>query len=486
MAARRYTANRPITFVLRMRFRLFGIPTEIQLGFWFIAVLLGWGRISGAQQYLIVEWVGVVLVSILVHELGHAFAMLRYGLRPEITLYTMGGLTSTPASGMNQLARGQRVFISFAGPLAGFVLGGSLIALTSAIPSLGQAPLEGGPAQWTLYHGLQDLVWVNIAWGFINLIPVLPLDGGHILEDTLGPRRKRLTIIISVTAGALVTLFALWLRQPWIAFVFGLCTFQSYQRFRAASEAGPQPAPAPASKPQEPVDPEIASALRDAQSALADGRYDEAGTLAELVLAKSPPTGPRVAALEIVAWAHVLEGRPDEAARAIKAVQRDGDPDLALVGSVLLAKDQLDAAREVFESARADGDDRKEVVGPLIQVLIRQKEIPRAAAIALDIFDTLSDEDTRQMANIAFDNDAWGWSARLSEALFERSESPDDAYDAVRCRSLEGDLSGALALLRRAVAAGFSDAARVWSDKALEQLRSDDVRPELETLLPRP
>lgn len=472
-----------------MRFRLFGIPTEIQLGFWFISVLLGYfgGRLESPHQYLIVEWVAVVLVSILIHELGHAFAMMRYGLRPEITLYSMGGLTSTPASGMARLTRGQRMFISFAGPLAGFIFGGIVYAVIHAVPGLGERPVIGaGPGAWTLYSAVNDLMFVNIIWGLVNLVPVLPLDGGHILEDALGPRRMRLTVIISVCAGALVTLLALLSEYLYAAILFGMFTFQSYQRFRMQAETTPKPPPKKPTAPDEPVPAEVMAKLQEAKDALVEDRYDEAGTLAELVLSQSPPVKARIEALETIAWAHLLEGRADEAARAIKAIQRDGDPDVALVGSVLLAKDELDAARELLEGARATGDDRKEIVGPLIQILIRQGEVPRAAAIALDIIDSLSDDDARQMATIAFENEAWGWSARLSEALFERNGSPDDAYDAVRCRSLDGDFSGAVALLRRAVAAGFSDAARVWSDKALEQLRNDDVRTELETLLPRP
>jgi hypothetical protein len=97
--------------------------------------------------------------------------------------------------------------------------------------------------------------------------------------------------------------------------------------------------------------------------------------------------------------------------------------------------------------------------------------------------DTLSEDDARRMAAIACDAQSYSWAARLSEAIFERSGTADDAYQAARARALEGDGPGALALLRRAVAAGFSDAARAWSDAALEPLRAGG---ELEALLPRP
>ena len=122
------------------------------------------------------------------------------------------------------------------------------------------------------------------------------------------------------------------------------------------------------------------------------------------------------------------------------------------------------------------------VGGPLIQILIEQGEVGRAAAIALDIVEALSEEDARQMVTIASDADSYQWASRLSEALFERTGLAEDAYHAARNRALEGDDIAAFILLRRAVAAGFSDAARLWSDAALEKLHGV----ELEALLPPP
>ena len=55
-----------------MRFRVFGIPTHVQFWFWIIAVLLGSDVLGGPRPVLIVEWVAVVFVSIMIHELGHA------------------------------------------------------------------------------------------------------------------------------------------------------------------------------------------------------------------------------------------------------------------------------------------------------------------------------------------------------------------------------------------------------------------------------
>jgi hypothetical protein len=278
--------------------------------------------------------------------------------------------------------------------------------------------------------------------------------------------------------------------------IVGMGALQSYQRFQALSRDGVASSreqsndllekPAEPKPKEDPVPPELHAQLMAARAALEADRFDEAGTIAELVLTADPPPSARQDALHIVGWAHLLEDRPEQAARVVAAIERHGEVDLALVGAVLLARGDDGSARELFETARANGDDRKEVVGPLIQILIRQGEIARAAAIAFDIVDSLSSDDARQMAELAFDKGAYEWASRLSEAMFERTGRPEDAYDAARSRSLEGDAEGALNLLRRAVAAGFSDAARAWSDAALERLRSEDSGEELEALLPPP
>jgi Zn-dependent protease len=480
-------------------FRVFGIPTNVQMGFWFMCALLGMDLMRGPYKFLILVWAVVVFLSILFHELGHALAMIRYGLEPEIELHMMGGLAR--AQGMQNLTRRQRIFISFAGPLAGFVFGTLVFVMALIMPAVDvtlalgaglpdffvttTVPGDGGVA---LQGAVKMLLWVNFGWGIINLVPVMPLDGGHILEDLLGPRRAKAAATISLIGGIGVVLLCLNADpvQWYIAMLFGMFTMQSYQRFQMAAQAGGRTKPKAKPKTEEAASPEVVAMLEKAQAALADERFDEAGTIAELVIAERPPRPAKIAAFEILGWAHLHEDRPVEAMRVIEAIRSDGEPDLALMGAVLLAQGHEEEAREAFEEARSAGDDRKEIVGPLIQILIGQGEVPRAAAIALDIVESLSEEDARQMANIAFEHESFAWSARLSETVFERTGSPDDAYDGVRSRALDGDLAGALMLLRRAVAAGYSDAARVWADDALEKLRSSDAEGELEALLPRP
>jgi len=462
-----------------MKFRLFGVNVEVQMLFWAIAVLFGIRilRDPTAPRGAIVAWVGVVFVSVLVHELGHALAIKRHRIEPEISLHGMGGTTSW--QGGSNLSRVDHILISLAGPFAGFGLAGLVLLLVKLTPRFvaGLHPL----AVFTL----DCLLEVNILWGLINLLPVLPFDGGHVLENALGPRRVRATAVISGLVGVAVAAYFLSQGSPYMTMLFGFSAIQSFQRFNAEPAAA---GPAPQRKAPPPVDDEIpaelAALLTTARSALAKEDLTRAISIAETVYSATPRS-PRAAvlALEIIAWARLLQDDPREAAKVVESAQSLGKVDDALVGATLHATGDLVAARRVLEGAFRKGDNRKEVVGPLIQVLIQQGEIPRAAAVALDIVETLSQEDVRKMAEITLDNRAFEWAARLFEASFARAPGAEDAYAAARAHALGGQHDRAVEWLRHAVAAGFSDRARAWSDAALEALRTG---PDLEAVLPRP
>jgi stage IV sporulation protein FB len=114
-----------------LRFTLAGIPVRVHPLFWLIAILFG----SSSGDFLqLLIWVAAVFVSILVHELGHAFAMRFYGQRSQVILHMAGGLTVPESAAWGggsanvYLGPTREILISLAGPGAGFLLAALVMA----------------------------------------------------------------------------------------------------------------------------------------------------------------------------------------------------------------------------------------------------------------------------------------------------------------------------------------------------------------------
>jgi len=217
-----------------LRFSLLGFPVQVQPFFWLTAVLLG---ASAGGPARIGAWVAVVFVSVLVHELGHATAAHLFGSPARIMLYGLGGLTAhRPMS-----SQWRSIAVSLAGPFAGF----ALAAVTFQVAVILPAPL--GIVE-TLF---QFLLFVNVGWGVVNLLPVLPLDGGHVARSAfrlVSPSNgDRWALALSlITAGAVVVL-AISQGLLLMAVLFGMLAWSSIQEIQrpqaavSASDGAPSP-----------------------------------------------------------------------------------------------------------------------------------------------------------------------------------------------------------------------------------------------------
>lgn len=234
----------PTRFDLNLN--LAGIPVRVHPGFWLLTLLLG----STGTPLQIVLWIAAVFVSILVHELGHAVAFRSYGISSNVVLYWGGGLTvPEPVHwGTGQadvsLNPNRQILISLAGPFFGFLLAALIIggvAVAGGVvrfdPAIGPLPLPAAyfPAGGTAVNlAIGIFLWINIFWGLINLMPVYPLDGGSVARNVLiqaDPRSGlRTSLWLSVIVGALIAIGGLLLfKSIFIALLFGLLAFQSYQ-----------------------------------------------------------------------------------------------------------------------------------------------------------------------------------------------------------------------------------------------------------------
>jgi Zn-dependent protease len=197
-------------------FTLLSFPVRVEWSFFIMSAILGWR--SGDIPMLIL-WVAVSFVSVMAHELGHAFAARAYGYSASITLYSMGGLTHIHA--LDTTRRGQQIMISFAGPFFGLLLGGLIYSLK---PSLGSVHSP------YIRSIVQVSLWINIGWSLVNLLPVLPLDGGHIMESLV--RKPKQAEWISLVVAVYVALLAYRVGFFFATILFAWLGFNSYQAIR--------------------------------------------------------------------------------------------------------------------------------------------------------------------------------------------------------------------------------------------------------------
>jgi stage IV sporulation protein FB len=242
-----------------LRFRLLDIPVRVHPLFWLTTAMLGGITHEPIDMPAVLTWIGCVFVSILVHEFGHALMDRRFQGSPTVLLYGLGGLCSP--SGRD--TPGQRLAVLFAGPGAGFLLFGLVLVATSLVfrvtPAehlevvLTQIGLRWHPENmfraagkissypvWVVYW---NLVWINLWWGLVNLLPIYPLDGGQsaqvvwkLFDRREGARRSH--ILALVTAGILaVFFFALNPNDYFLPLFFGILALINYQVLHALHQA---------------------------------------------------------------------------------------------------------------------------------------------------------------------------------------------------------------------------------------------------------
>jgi Zn-dependent protease len=160
-----------------------------------------------------VTWVIPVIVAITLHEAGHAFAAYRLG---DPTAKLMGRVSLDPVKHIDPLGtillpgllllmhspllfgwakpvpvvlrnlrniRRDAVLVALAGPAMNVVLAfvsALLLYLLDGVISPERAP-------WT-YMTLYKSVSINCLLAVFNMLPILPLDGGRVLNGLLPPR----------------------------------------------------------------------------------------------------------------------------------------------------------------------------------------------------------------------------------------------------------------------------------------------------------
>jgi Zn-dependent protease len=211
-------------------FRLFGFDVHVRTGF-----LIFVGLIVFIYPGTFGIWLaGALAVFTLLHELGHAVVARSAGAEASISLDFLAGYTSFRSDPRRPLSRARRAAISVAGP------GVQIAASLAVLAAMGIDPLSSDSYRQS--DSAYAIWWAGPVIGVLNLIPVLPLDGGHIamtgLESFLGKRALRTMVIASlvITGGSAVVMFTTGRGQFGILVAFLL--INQFQMLQATSKPG--------------------------------------------------------------------------------------------------------------------------------------------------------------------------------------------------------------------------------------------------------
>lgn len=237
-----------------LRFTLFRFPVRIHPFFWLATLLTGSNSPDG-QTALI--WVVACFFSILIHELGHGFAFRAFGTDSHVVLHQFGGLCVPESSFTRWDYRRQeespisQIIVAAAGPGAGFLFAAVIVGfvyITAATQGISYpiVPVFGLPRllEWRFdadyydwigpygYFLLSNLLFINIFWGLVNLLPILPLDGGRISHQLLiladRDEPARLAHQISVAAAIAMAIWGMYQKDMYVTFLFGILAYQNY------------------------------------------------------------------------------------------------------------------------------------------------------------------------------------------------------------------------------------------------------------------
>jgi Zn-dependent protease len=475
----------PVVFQGRgWKFQAFGFPVEVSP--WFLLVVLfGLDYLRIGLGYFMM-YVLALFFSVLVHELGHAFAMRRYGQEPRISLQGFIGLTYGSAPFRS---RREDIITSLAGPLTQIILIGVPAYVVSHQMDIGDALFR-----FTVYM----LYFVSFIWGFVNLLPILPLDGGHIAQALWGrPVARRISVATALVALVFVLANGYTF---WLIFLM-LGGFNAYEVYQEShSSTGPRVALLP------PSPGEYGGGYGGGDYGPRDRRGKGGGT-------KKPPAGrrgnrvrsshlkavpdspaelvgsvsigpPDTEKIEKAAWGSIREGDLDAARRALAKLPDGAAIDPFLRPSLdLVAGDTAEAVAgfEAAYVARPEGPS-----GLLPATLIGQHGEARALAVRIlghqgggPAFAVSSLQGHLHYSR------HYAQSAIVGELLHadDRANKAQVAFEVACAWARAGEVDHALNWVEKAISGGFDSGATLDREADLASARADPAWVSVRALL---
>lgn len=265
------------------------IPLIIHPFFWITAALIGWLNSRSMMGTFI--WMGIIVVSVVVHEFGHALTAKAFKQKARIQLIALGGLTSFEGP---KLKYWKQFLITLNGPLFGF----GLFLVATALLDFSWPPL--------FMKILKVTQIANLFWTIINLLPVLPLDGGQLLrialEGMFGVAGFKASLLIGAILAGLIALYFFLIQAILVGALFFLFAYQSFDMWRKSRFAT-----------RNDRDDDVKKDLLEAEVALQEGRKEDAKQLLEEVRSKGAHGILAFTATQYLALLAAEEGRTEEA-----------------------------------------------------------------------------------------------------------------------------------------------------------------------------
>ncbi|MXV62659.1 CBS domain-containing protein [Natronorubrum sp. JWXQ-INN-674] len=184
--------------------RVWGIPIRLNISLFVFLPILAWligsgeqlaayatlinsmtpatveaAQLTDADRWIIGTAAAIGLfASVTLHELGHAWAAMRYDIEVEsITLWILGGLAS-----LTEMPKewNREFWIAVAGPVTSLLVGAVCLAALFVVPE----------SATLVVFALGLLAVMNVVLAIFNMLPAFPMDGGRVLRAVLARNRS--------------------------------------------------------------------------------------------------------------------------------------------------------------------------------------------------------------------------------------------------------------------------------------------------------
>ncbi len=203
----------------------FGVP--VQVGGSLLLLVLFYFYSGGGDPAWTLTFIAMLIISIFLHEMGHAWACLIQGVPVRrIMIYGGGGFCERARSASAY----QQEFIVAMGPIVNLVLWAVFSILSNALwdDLFNQAQASGLENPEILFNSTQAtaaqllgfFAYINGFLAIFNLLPVQPLDGGKLLHlGLLRVLRQDIAMVVTGAIGLVISI--LWIPGMLLAYGFG-------------------------------------------------------------------------------------------------------------------------------------------------------------------------------------------------------------------------------------------------------------------------